>query len=90
MSTIAVIAIIAAGLIVLAVLIAAGRSAALRRGQGKMQVSAKRDDARHHRERADAKRTDAAVAEERAKRQAVEADLHEERAAHREHEVENA
>ena len=81
MSTLAVIAIIVAALIVLAILVC-GRPQAprSRRELGQVQTEAQHDDVRHHRERADERRTEAAIAEERAKRAQVEADLDEERA----------
>jgi flagellar biosynthesis/type III secretory pathway M-ring protein FliF/YscJ len=90
MSAIAIIAIIIGALIVLALVAKFGRKTAERRRQGRLQVQAKRDDAQHHRDKAEERRTDAAIADERAKRQAVEAKLHEERAEHREHEAEKS
>ena len=65
MSTLAVIAIVIAALIVLAILITASRSAKRKREFGRVQTEATRDDARHHREQAEESRTEAAIAEER-------------------------
>jgi uncharacterized membrane protein YcjF (UPF0283 family) len=87
MSTLAVIAIVIAALIVLAVVISLARSARERRRLGQAQVEAQHDDVRHHRERADERRTEAAVAEEKAKRAEAEAELDEERAGAREREL---
>jgi len=87
MSTIAIIAIIVGAIIVLAILVSMARKAGNRRQIGQAQEQAQRDDAGHHRERAQESRTEAAIAEERAQRAKVEADLDEERASRREQEL---
>jgi FtsZ-interacting cell division protein ZipA len=87
MSTIAIIAIVIGALIVLAILVSMARRAGQRRKLAHVQREAQRDDARHHRERAEESRTEAAIAKERAERAKVEAELDEERAARREHEL---
>ena len=87
MSTIAVIAIIVGGLILLGLLFAAARNRARRKELGREQSRAQRDDVEHHRERAGERRVEAAVASERAKRAETEAELDEERAARRQEEL---
>jgi FtsZ-interacting cell division protein ZipA len=87
MSTIAIIAIIVGAIIVLAILVSMARKTGKRRELGKVQHQAQRDDAHHHRERAEESRTEAAIAQERAERAKVEADLNEERATRREQEL---
>jgi FtsZ-interacting cell division protein ZipA len=89
MSTLAIIAIVVAVLIVLAILVSASRRAKTRRELGQAQREAQHDDVRHHREQASDSRTEAAVAEEQAKRAKAEAELDEERATRREAELEN-
>lgn len=87
MSTLAVIGIIVAVLIVIAIVATAMRNARARRQFGEVQSEAQHDDAQHHRERADEHRTEAAIAEEKAKRAQVEAELDDERAGTREREL---
>ncbi len=87
MSTLAIVAIVIGALIVLAIVVSVARRARSRRELGHMQSAATRDDARHHRERAEERRTEAAIAEEQAKRAQVEAELDEERAEKREREL---
>lgn len=87
MSTLAIIAIVVGALILLAIALSVMRRARARRELGHMQSEARRDDAHHHREKAEERRTEAAIAEERAKRAQVEAELDEERAAQREREL---
>ncbi len=87
MSTLAVIAIVVAVLIVLALVVSAARRKSHDRQLGQVQTEAQHDDVQHHRERADERRTEAAIAEEKAKRAKVEADLDEERARTREAEL---
>ena len=77
MSTLAIVAIVIGALIVLAIVVSVARRARSRRELGHMQTDATRDDAHHHRERA----------EERAKRAQVEAELDEERAGQRERQL---
>ncbi len=87
MSTIAIVAIVIAVVIVLALLFGMVSRARGRRQLGDVQTEAQHDDARHHRERAEESRTEAAIAEERARRAGVEAELDEERASQREREL---
>jgi hypothetical protein len=87
MSTLAVIAIVVGVLILLAIVVSAGRRTKQRQELGHAQSEAVHDDVQHHRERAQESRTEAAIAEERAKRAQVEAELDEERASKREQEL---
>jgi hypothetical protein len=87
MSTIAVIAIVVAALILLAIIVSMARSKAQRREIGQAQVAAKHDDAQHHHDRAGERRHEAELAEEQAKRARAEAELDERRAAGREQEL---
>ena len=87
MSTLAIIAIVLAALIVLAIIVSAARKKSREREFAQVQNEAQHDDVDHHRERAGELRTEAAVAEERAKRAKVEAELDEERAVRREKEL---
>jgi FtsZ-interacting cell division protein ZipA len=87
MSTIAIIAIVIGGLIVLGLLVSAIRSRARRKAYGREQLRAHRDDIRHHEQKADERRIEAAVAGERAKRAETAAELDEERAARRKAEL---
>jgi len=87
MSTLAIVLIVIAALIVLAIVVSLGRRAEQRRKLGQVQRHAQHDDAQHHRERAEESRSEAAVAEEKADRARVEAELDEERASRREHEL---
>ena len=87
MSTIAIIAIVIGGLIVLGLLLSAMRKRARRRAFGREQLRAHRDDIRHHERQADKSRVEAAVAGERARRAETEAELNQERAARRQAEL---
>jgi FtsZ-interacting cell division protein ZipA len=88
MSTLAVILIIIAALVVLFLVFRMANRQREHKQQARLQMDAKRDDVVHHREQAADSRAEAQVAAERARRQATEAELHEERAARREDEVE--
>jgi FtsZ-interacting cell division protein ZipA len=90
MSTIAIIAIVIGALIILALLVSLARRGSERKQLAQAQSAAQRDDAQHHRERAEEQRTEAAVAEERAERAKVEAELNEERAAQRDRELDKS
>ena len=87
MSTLAIIAIVIGALIVLAIVVSMASRSKKRREFGEVQREAQRDDAGHHRERAEEGRTEAAVAEERAERAKLQAELDEERASRREQEL---
>jgi flagellar biosynthesis/type III secretory pathway M-ring protein FliF/YscJ len=87
MSTLAVVAIVLGALIVLAIVVSVARRARGRRELAQTQSEAQRDDARHHREKAEESRTEAAIAEEHAQRVKAEAELNEERADRREREL---
>jgi FtsZ-interacting cell division protein ZipA len=87
-STLAIILIVIGAVVILAILfgmLSRGRS---RRQLGQTQREAQRDDAAHHRERAEESRTEAAVANERAEKARLQAELDEERASQRERELE--
>ena len=88
MSTLAVILIIIAALVVLFLVFRVANRQRGQREQARLQMDAKRDDVVHHKEKAVETRAEADVAAERARRQAAEAELHEERAGRREQEVE--
>jgi len=88
MSTLAVILIIIAAVVVLFLVFRMANKGRDRREQARLQMDAKRDDVVHHREVAADTRAEAEVTAERARRKAAEADLHEERASRREREVE--
>jgi hypothetical protein len=87
MSTLAIIAIVVGALILLAIVVSLARRKSHEREFSEVQTRAQRDDAHHHRERAEESRTEAAIAEERAKRAEVQAELDEERATRREQEL---
>ncbi len=87
MSTVAVIAIVVAALILLAIIVSMARSKAHRREIAQAQTEAKRDDVQHHHDRASDRRHEAELAEEQAKRARAEAELDERRAAGREQEL---
>jgi hypothetical protein len=87
MSTLAVIAIVIAALVLFALVVSAARRARNRRQLAEVQGEAQHQDVRHHRAKAEDSRTEAAIAEERAERAKVEAELDEERASQREREL---
>lgn len=89
MSTVLIVIVAVAVVVVLGLLTFAASRRAQTREIGEAQVEAQHDDVSRHRDQAREARGEAELAQERAKRAAAEAELNEHKASEREQEIES-